>query len=229
MRELVYLSQAKLQQFRKSASKRDGLGGTFKISTAGLGLPAVEAGLAYDAARAAAGTTPTLDQAEKYIRSKWPVRWWTEETEPGEWIQFETRLAYAVLSDGLASGQPVLFFWGRDDPRDERSTQLLLHGSPQHLIQAATGGPPSNRMSPSLSAGMFNYLNAVADGRADGAGLSSADRRLLRVIQELRELAPDYSAAWLSGMARTSFVADLRGRRLVVASPLFVEHIPPPR
>ncbi len=226
MRELVYVSQAKLQQFRKPASKRGGLGGSVKISTAGLGLPAVEAGLTYDAARAAAGTTATLDQAEKYIRSKWPVRWWTEETEPGVWIQFKTRLAFAVLSEeGIASGEPVLFFWGRENPHDKRSPQLLLHGSPKHLVPGATGGAPQNNRSPSRAADMLRNVSAVDDG----AGLGSTERRLLRVIRELREIAPDYTAAWLGGMARTSFVTDLRGGRLVVASPLSVEHIPPPR
>ncbi|MFC9692636.1 SAVMC3_10250 family protein [Kribbella sp. NPDC056951] len=227
MRELVYLSEAKLQQFRKPASKRAGLGGTFKISTAGLGLPAVEAGLAYDAARTAAATMATLDQAEKHIRSKWRVRWWAAEPkpQPGEWIRFETRLAFAVRSDEwFVPGEPVLFFWGREDPHDERSAQLLLHGSPEHLIRRTASGPSEGRR-PSMSAGSSKYPSAVDDG----AGRGSTARQYLRLIQELRRTAPDDSAAWLSGMARTTYAADLRGRRFVVASPLSVEYLPTPR
>ncbi|GAB3926764.1 hypothetical protein GCM10029976_021960 [Kribbella albertanoniae] len=229
MRELVYLSQAKLQQFRKPTNKKDGLSGGIKVTAAGLALPTAEVGLNYDPAVAATAATATLAEAEKFIRGKWPVRWWTEEQEPGEWIQFETRLAYGVLGDRFEE-QHVLFFWGRDRPDDVDSVQLLLHGSPRHLIQHISDGVPATRTQPSMSSGLFSYLRAVDAGTASGGAVGRVDRQLAHVIKLVRDVAPDLTAGWLSGMARTSFsVTTGTGRRIVVASPLFVEHIPAPK
>ncbi|WP_405057909.1 SAVMC3_10250 family protein [Kribbella sp. NBC_01505] len=227
MRELVYLSQAKLQQFRKPANKRDGLSGGLKVTT-GTGLPSAEVGLTYDAAQAAVATTATLDEAEKFIRAKWPVRYWTEELEPGEWIQFEARLAYGVLETDSPGRRQLLLFRGRDDPQDAASPQLVLHGSPQHLLPAYADAAPTELVSMSRVSALINFLQATDDGE-NAESSPSLQSMLPRVIRQLRLIAPDLTAGWLSGMARTSFEVSANGRRIVVASPLFVEHIPAPK
>jgi hypothetical protein len=230
MRELVYLSKAKLQQFRKPATKKDGLSGGIKVTTAGIGIPTAEVGVNYDPAKAAGTRPATLDEAENFIRAKWPVRWWTEEQEPGEWIQFEIRLAYGVLDDGLFGGQRVLLFWGRERSDDADSVQLLLHGSPRHLIQDQGDEVPARSSQPSLPSGLFTYLRAIDAGKVDGAHGRRIDSDLHNVVRIVRRMAPDLTAGWMSGMARTSFTGTgAGGRRMVVASPLFVEHIPAPK
>ena len=226
MRELVYLSEAKLQQFRKPGSKLDGLSGGVKVTAGLTGAPGVEANIDYNPATAAAAATATLDQAEQFIRSKWPVRWWTEDLDPGEWIQFETKLAFGVL-EPTREAHRVLFFWGRDDT--DPSIELLLHGSPRHLVQAYADSVPIGDFQPSLAAGLFSYLEAVDSGRIESDGMAWTERRLGRVVRELRELAPDLTAGWLSGLARVTFTVPGEGKRLVVASPLVVEHVPAPR
>jgi hypothetical protein len=228
VRELVYLSQAKLQQFRKPTSKRDGLSGGVKLTAGLTGLPAVEANVDYDPVAAAAGTTATLDQAEEFIRSKWPVRWWAEEElEPGEWIQFETKLAYGVLTSPVNASRQILFFWGRDDTDD--SIQLLLHGSPRHLVHTH-GEVPAGAVDASMVAGLFSYLDGVDRGEMEAGATRRPGARVARIVRELRYIAPDETAGWLSGLARVTFSAPgTSGQRLVVASPLVVEHVPAPR
>ncbi|MEV6284724.1 SAVMC3_10250 family protein [Kribbella sp. NPDC051770] len=222
MRELVYLSQAKLQQFRQPGSKRDGLSGGVKLTAGLTGLPAVETNLDYDPA--APAPTVTLEQAEKFIRSKWPVRWWTEESEPGEWIQFETKLVHGVIEDRRGT-RSILFFWGRDVPDDETSPQLVLHGSARHLL-LGPGQTRTDGIAESLVSGLFGYLRGVEDGSIDFANADWYEDQLNDVVHRLRGISPDFTAGWLSGMARVSFSA---GRRMVVASPLFVEYTPAPK
>jgi hypothetical protein len=224
MRELVYLSQSKLQQFRKPASKKDGLSGGVKVTSGLTGLPTVESELAYDPARAAAGATANLDEAEKFIRSTYPVRWWTEEQTPGEWIQFETLLIFGVLE--ARGGRAALLFWGRDQAGDAGSPQLLLHGSAQHLLPGSGETAPVSYISPSYVGGLFTLFEELDAGADLGTDLGHGS--IDRVIRRLRGLAPDFTASWMSGMARTSFEMTIGGRRIVVASPLVVERIPAP-
>ncbi|GAA1513144.1 SAVMC3_10250 family protein [Kribbella lupini] len=226
MRELVYLSQAKLQQFRKPTSKRDGLSGGVKLTAGLTGLPSVEANVDYDPVAAAAGTAATLDQAEEFIRSKWPVRWWTEELEPGEWMQFETWLVSAVLKDGI---RQVVFWWGRHHFSDGSSVQLLLHGSPQHLLQSSGDQLPREAISGSAVAGLFSYLATAEEDGTDTSDAQWYEAQLDRLVRQLRGIAPEVTATWVSGMARVSFSVEDARRRMVVASPLVVEYVPVPR
>ena len=96
MRELIYLSENKLQRFQ--AERSAGLWRRIRQVEvkAPLGT-GVNVGLSDPIAK----SHPDLAKVLKHIdRSDSPARWFEEEgLEPGEWVKFEARLNYVIYSE----------------------------------------------------------------------------------------------------------------------------------
>ena len=127
MRELVYLSDRKLSEFRQE--RRRG----FRVRE--IGVPGVgQVGIEQPA-------DPHLDDVIAHLGGI--ARWYQEDgLAPGEWVHFETMMSYLVL-EGASS---VLLF--ADEPGRRR---LVLHGSPWHLI--GVPAPPTTQLTVSVSLG----------------------------------------------------------------------------
>lgn len=172
MKELPYVSEAKLAQFLPLARKRSKLssqGLKFEITTPllkiGVALP--EQGVANDQKmRKLASIVEELEE-----RALWYA---DEDVCPGDWIQFEARMNCLYP----ASGEPVLFFeCPHADDRDHRP-RLVLHGSARHL----TGRVPPMAVTSRI---VDHYMGT--DNDSDGSHLSS----LARFLSTFRSTSQD--------------------------------------
>jgi hypothetical protein len=121
MRELIYLSEAKLGQFRPERGRR------FRVRE--IGVPGI----------GQVGVDPPadshLDDVVDHLAGI--ARWYTEDDlATGDWVQFETSLGYTIFESLLLFAEP---------PCDRR---LVLHGSAVHLLG---GVPVSEVPGPGLS------------------------------------------------------------------------------
>ena len=107
MRELIYLSEAKLRAFRPERGRR------FRVRE--IGVPGI----------GPVGVDPPADSHRDDVVDLLAgiARWYTEDgLATGDWVQFETSLGYTIF-------EPLLLF--AEPPGDRR---LVLHGSPRHLL-----------------------------------------------------------------------------------------------
>lgn len=246
MRELIYLSRRKLDQFQRDAStgrrrrRIRGVGATAPMSLGGFQVTLADQG---------AAEQPTLvDVIDHIDNDEQPARWWNDpEVRSGEWVRFDTELSFMAWSnpdewpsfeqlyrDGRVSmPTPMALFWDVKPPRGAVRHRLMLHGSPEHLI----GARPITTMSEvtassvgfwsSFPAEMARFVSQLADG-----SLNAGARSILRHLDHcyLQQLI----AARMIGYARISFIIDAPGfnaetqrresYRIVVASPLVVEY-----
>lgn len=217
MRELVYLSEAKLRAFRPAPGRRRRAGLRGEIGVAGL------ANVGVDLPASVPPDGPTLDEVLDHLTgTPGMLRWYEEENlRPGQWIQFEARLDQIVLE--LAQPRPVqiaLFA----EPGSADGTRLLLHGSPEHLTAAGVSVPPDRDLNRQPStAHAVRALFAQLDESPDGdEPLRQFHRRgLAALFRHLDARLDPRSAALLSGHARVTVAAGDFGA--VVASPLCVE------
>ncbi|MFL6120910.1 SAVMC3_10250 family protein, partial [Actinophytocola sp.] len=122
MRELIYLSERKLAEFRPQRRR------WFRVRE--IGVPGVgQVGIEQPA-------DSHLDEVIDHLSGI--ARWYQEDgLGPGEWVQFETAMSYLVLE--LEDLPPILVF--AEAPGGRR---LILHGSPEHLIGAPA--PPAAKL-----------------------------------------------------------------------------------
>jgi uncharacterized protein DUF7019 len=152
MRELVYLSDAKLAQFRPERGRR------FRVREVGVpGIGQVGVDPPADA---------HLDAVVDHLSGI--ARWYTEDDlAPGDWVQFETSMGYTVAGTDRV---PVLLF--AEPPGDRR---LVLHGSPHHLVGEVLPDVPRPELfashGPMFQRAVSLLLLPGADGRARLAAL----------------------------------------------------------
>jgi hypothetical protein len=246
MRELVYLSDRKLAAFLPDPPpwwRRLGQRATFEIATpvATVGIGAQPAPTA-DAARLSRFSA-TVAEIER------TARWFAEPgLEIGQWVQFEARMAWTVASFGFeieldylaGAGEPaggprrggtgIAMFVDveEDDPR------LVLHGSPQHLMEHAAansevtwGHAPIGSAPSTLRRFIDSATRNALDKPETGPRRATVGNDLLRAMTQLREtrqLAPS-TGEWLGGYARLTDRYD----DIVCATPLYVQRMPPPQ
>lgn len=250
MRELVYLSDRKLQQFLPERRRRmPRAKWQFSTPVGGMGW---EPGAA-DAERA---RLERLQQVVRHVSSS--ARWFAEpELQAGSWVQFEAPLNYRTLR--RAAPGMVLFV---DVPHSVEGYEtggeirLLLHGSARHM---AGGQDPLEVEPPSLSEtetrGGGGFGSSAAGGyvefvtratqaahlldslRAEPPATSDDPRQLdgsvplaegtRQLLQALDGQLPMETAAWMCGFARLTAVIAApwhsRSKRYVVGTPLYVE------
>jgi hypothetical protein len=247
VRELVYLSDRKLEQFLPTLRS---LWPRPKLNLKSHGVEI--------------GVDPTPDADRKRLQHLAKViahiersaRWFLDpEITPGQWVHFEAPLNYlAIRSDD----RDLVFFVDRSRPTATYptggATRLVLHCSGTHLRTehrpVQVPAPPGVDVDVAVrlhggSAGVFTVdsielvLNSLRtrDPLDDDPPhswevrhhLPAATTRLLRAIDA--RLYPE-TAAWMAGYARITANLTAREdsaeRRYVIASPLYIEYAPPP-
>ena len=234
MRELIYLSESKLRQFRSDKAPS-----LLRLQEIGGRLPFAELKVAFseDSDR----QMPDLAKVLRRIdRSERWARWWEDEgLEPGDWVQFETRMNYTVVSDPRGEQQGVdaspLLFW---QPSTKKwvpgQSRLLLHGSPKHLVGERPATSDELHISPVGSAFPV-LLDFMANLASEG---STWEDNFTWLMNYLERRVPREAAIKVGGYARVTAVSAIAHPRtsfdrlydevvpLLVASPLFVEYLP---
>ncbi|MGW8797734.1 SAVMC3_10250 family protein [Streptomyces sp. NPDC055775] len=244
MRELVYLSEQKLQRM-------------FVALGRGIGTPSAEAtvglpGLSVTLTTASPTPTPDgladatrkLDKVIRFLeRNHRPVDFAAPGVRTGHWVSFDLPMGWGIgpeaaeaASDGLA------LFVGTasaDVEGPDGATGLLLCGTAGHFRHrtVTASRPGSDRDA------MYQYLadlKAAGDEEDGPETASRADRApdgpdldayvVCSAFDALSGHWPPPQRGRMRGHARVLLTADHPGRstRLVVATPLYVEN-PPPR
>lgn len=245
MRELVYLSKRKLRQFDLGRAPR-GLRARVKAAIRaplGIGELTVET----DSRQR---DLPELDDVITALeRSERAAVWFTDNAQPGQWVQFEAPMSYTTIGKVVvfldADAQSAAYPSGGD-------VRLMLHGSSEHLV----GGDPVPRTSvEELSeqaaarsaidadafASVFNsFFDLIEYGSRQDINSLEEDRvmslknrlpaaGLDHVLPTLtRHLRLPHTAAWMAGYARVTAYTSAGQRSTVFATPLYVEHVSPP-
>lgn len=243
MRELVYLSQSKLQQFTFEPPRRwrgraqvEG-----EISVPGLGAVKVTPAAAGQDTRPVADLEKVVSSLESSGRA---AQWFANErAQVGQWVRFSAPLSYTTVAGA------VLFLDG-----DRRTAayptggalRLMLHGSREHLVgtsqdlstkAVAEHHYLSHSTVIRLLRNLHSYLAATqGEGDADGfhSSQSGDEPALPSMLERLVVLLGSYlhlkyTVAWMTGYARiTAMVPFDRNDRIMLATPLFVEYASPP-
>ncbi|MCX4489870.1 SAVMC3_10250 family protein [Streptomyces anulatus] len=243
MRELIYLSERKLAQFHETGSPRRRW--RRRVSELGATAPLGLGELQFTLTDAPQGR-PNLERVLRHIESLTPKPAEYSEVSPdaGRWVKFKTRMNYQLVrptTDGWNDngelvehpvGPAAVVFWEPDsrlDPSASAKPQLVLHGSPEHLLGLAGTAPDPEGLSVSRTypPGFMDLL--YGDRPRNGENPGTALSHLLR---QLDGRFPPHAAGLFAGYARVTFGLEMPfsigGRsavsRVVVASPLYVEH-----
>ncbi|WP_405716326.1 SAVMC3_10250 family protein [Streptomyces sp. NBC_00046] len=244
MRELVYLSEQKLQYMFADS----GRGSSMPSIGATVGVPGVTVTMA-TASPAAAPDSPAdmarkLDEVIRFLeRDHRPVDFSAPGVRAGQWVLFDLPMGWGTGPEatGTTSGGIALFVGtastGTEGP--DGVTDLLLCGTAGHFRhRAQAASRPGSDMD-----SVYQYLadlEANASVESGPEGESRADRApagrdldedvVRSVFDVMSERRPPPQRGRLRGHARVLLTADREGRspRLVVATPLYVEN-PPPR
>lgn len=229
MRELIYVSQAKLRQLVPDLPGRSGrlrdVEGEVKTPLGG-----------FKVGKAARETGPGLARVVAALEaSPRAPKWFADpEVRPGQWVHFEAPLSYAVTGS-------VTFFLDSTTPSTAYPTggrlRLLLHGSEEHLV----GAPPMVGFDRSYGplGSRWNYvietLNAheqVTEETAfdvDRRDASGPPQRLMVMVNRVSEaMQTEFTAAWMGGYARVTALYPRGQGAMLAATPLYVEYIDPP-
>ena len=241
MREFIYLSDRKLQQFLPDPiPKWRRLGRLRAEVKAPIGSVSLESPGPDDQSARAMHLQRVLRRVEQ------SAQWFAaDEVRAGEWIFFEGRLNYWVFhpSNGAAI---VLFLNLRHG--EGRRVRLLLHGSPNHLLggvptqdqlRLGSGRGPSPSDGPSFRDMLPVLRKVIRSLEEDSGNHGSRQARSFGWDVEDIVLALDKSnspstAMWLAGYGRVTERIESSSRRnivkatFVVASPLYVEILMPP-
>jgi hypothetical protein len=166
--------------------------------------------------------------------------WFTADgVQPGEWVHFEAPMSYAAVGDGV-------FFLDLDQSTTYPTggaVRLMPHGSLEHLTGTAPRASTRELahdlgMSASTIRRLFDSLEQHLADSDEQVGKDRERRRapgfqrarFLLVVEKLGEqLELEYTAAWMAGYARvTAVFAFGAERRIVLATPLYVEYVSQP-
>jgi hypothetical protein len=240
MRELVYLSQRKLEQFQL-----DRRGGALvkRIREVGvkapLGMGEVQVGLADEVANRYAQLVRVLKELD---RSERAPRWYEEDgLNPGDWVQFEAPLNFFFLPSRRSRQlQPVLMFLQPPPTQTQHgAVRLVLHGASVHLLGGRDREPQSAWLSPSFAWEFFREMEEfLADKVAIAQSSNEPELFMARAISELDYEFGVATASWMAGYAKVTMQTstwerpyrddDSEPSQLVVASPLYVEYVSEP-
>jgi hypothetical protein len=240
MRELVYLSLRKLSQFQPERPR-----GRFlrRITGVGATAPLSLGEISLTLAGPDTQSIPHLDEVlEELDKRRRGVQWYEDEAvRVGDWVQFEARMNYAVVSEPhLTDAAPLLFWEPKRDRSDDGSTgqtsALLLHASPDGLVgnpAGVTGG-----VADSMS-GIGQLIRALERLSGSDEPLSAEPRldnrmwvyTLSKIARKLDRDYPSFTASWLAGYARITGIippGQIYRGSYILATPLYVERVSEP-
>jgi hypothetical protein len=235
MRELIYLSERKIQQFtigqpwwRRMKLERIKIPMVGEIAFSHKG----------NLARATnAEVDRILAQLDKSSRA---TKWFDDpEVRPGDWVQFELPLTYVILTDNNDLPNMVVFHsW----PGKHVGT-FLLHGSIDSLVGNGAKGTVFTPVSSSGSGVpairiLMAKLAQVAERQdlqdkltESNDPLQNSLTRLIGGLDTIFETGRQMDlsgelihSAWMAGCARIT----LKYGKWLAATPLYVEYISPP-
>ncbi|BAU85133.1 hypothetical protein SLA_4245 [Streptomyces laurentii] len=244
MRELIYLSESKLAQFRENERPRRRW--RRRISELGATAPLGLGELQFTLADAPQGH-PNLERVLRHLKSLTPKPAEYSEASPdaGQWVKFKTRMNYQIVRPTIRAsddngehfrehpiGQEAVVFWephSRLEPWSSSKPRLVLHGSPEHLLglAAASSGPTDLSAPPSLGLGFMSLLYGMQLGMDP-----RLEEALGNLLNQLDGRFPPHAAGLFTGYARVTFGLEVpfsagEGSAIVrtmVASPLYVEY-----
>ncbi|MFJ4672711.1 SAVMC3_10250 family protein [Kitasatospora purpeofusca] len=175
MRELIYLSERKLNQFVDDG--RDGR--KRRVNQIGATAPMGLGGLQVGLSESKPSDHPRLAEVIRHLEKTNPAlkSFTDDDLRPGQWVRFTADMNYQIFHDpegrrGPAiSGPPALLFWDPQPPDSDGvwPTRLLLHGSPEHLVGTRTEETPSvaSRHTATMSSpiGLVDFLTELTQQR----------------------------------------------------------------
>jgi hypothetical protein len=235
MRELIYLSERKLQQFiiDKSPSwlSRARVEGDIRIP--GIGGVKIRPADANRNKGAGSNLDKVIAELESSSRA---AQWFTdEESQPGQWVYFEAPQSYITIDESV-----IFLDFGKSTESYPTGNfaRLMLHGSRIHLTDSAPIEPTRAKMYliegsqyRIMIGNLKRYLATEAefDDPAPKGKFRSPDfSRIIAILDRALDL--EHTSAWMAGHARITAIQPLSsGARLVIATPLYVEYIAQPR
>ena len=248
MRELVYLSDHKLEQFLPT------LRSLWPRPKINVKAPLIDIGLepASDADR-----RKLKHLARVIAHLEATARWFLDsELDPGQWVHFEAPLNYLVVD---SDGRDLVFFVDSGKATahypEGGTDRLLLHCSSRHLlvdrdptrvpapsseglpVKPRRGSVPDIFLHDAMGV-LLRSLHAQPQPSDEGYrpprdaviedDLSFAVDRLVSTID--RRVHAE-TAAWMAGYARITAccTAPTPPARYIIASPLYIEYATPPR
>jgi hypothetical protein len=240
MRELVYVSEAKLRQVLPGLPKASafrGLEGSLELKGPVSTGAKFEKKASKEIDQSLGKAVDTLEKS-----SRAPLWFADPEVRPGTWTHFEAPMAYRVIS---FHGGEALVFVDADAATPEYPTggrlRLLLHGSAPHLLETRSG--PDRESGGRLRGSRWHeFAEMMRLFLTDDAAAKDPDAakiiqdysefyasRIWEDVQNLtRTLQPEYTAAWMAGYARVTARIPTADGVVLAASPLYVEHIDSP-
>jgi hypothetical protein len=243
MQELVYVSEAKLRQFKldvkpsrfsrlRKLAVKPPLVGEYEVELADSGKPG----------------RPTLLEVKTHLEDSRKILWFADPTaQSGNWIHFETKLDYAFPREPNASDDEAgsfVVFWNPPTSANEQGAILILHGSGKHMIEGGALQRDSREFevrSPySQARALQDWSRFYSEEFFDPGNEPLEQRRFLEGVTNLLrycyQSVAEGSAAWMSGYARVTATDRSRSRGLwpyqdvpiVVASPLYVSRTDAP-
>ncbi|MGW5678897.1 SAVMC3_10250 family protein [Streptomyces sp. NPDC003860] len=242
MREVIYLSEGKLNEFLPAPRRAR------PVVKLRAGMPFAGLDVETPAPNNLQDLLLHLKQVEKQTARHAPLHT-DPDLEPGRWVKFEARMTWVTLRGRYRN--LVLFVDSERSPDAATARRLLLHGSARHLL----GRPPTPVEGPELtgladgghSAGTVfvtnagHVVNALAHSQDAHTPETPADEEnppeppaplprlgIRHLLAALDAESPEVSTSTVvSGLARVSAVlpetADDAG--CLVASPLIVEYV----
>lgn len=221
MRELVYVSEAKLRQISNDLPSKKGRlrNVEAEVSTPVGGLKV---------GKAAGESRPYLAAAVRALDSSPRATKWFAQSNvrPGDWVHFEAPLSFDVVRDAVAF---VDINESSSEYPSGGSIRLLLHGSAYHMIghdiDRTHFGPLAQTYSywPRFLRALNDLSHNSGEPSEDwGPWISDSVDRLTRCLR------PDLTSSWMAGWARVTAVVPCKESVIIGATPLYVEYTEPP-
>jgi hypothetical protein len=240
MREFIYLSDRKLQQFLPEPIPKWRRMGSLKAQiNAPIGSISVESSSANDNQ---AAKVAQLQSVMRHVEQT--AKWYdADDVQAGDWIFFEERINYWVIQ--VSRGSAVVLFLNLAQDEIGRA-RLLLHGSPEHLTSGVKAQDRLRSESDSLSPSdgsrfrdMLPVLRKVVRSlgsvskKHEPYGARNLSWDMQDVVFALDKSNTPATAMWLAGYARVTArieASSAKGTKatLVAASPLYLELLMPP-
>jgi len=253
MRELVYVSRAKLSEFFKSRRVR--YRGSISAEIEGSLANMLKLKIGGARGSEADGSPPSSDDLQSLMKhvddalehldnSDTPPAWFESDSQPGSWVQFEVDMA-------LATHEDLLFLWPSSISVQVSDTTLILHGSARHLVSRAADQQNFRSVydEQHRESDFYMFVAALSvffrtiDAGGTWRGADDRPPRSLRrwpwtslaqfsaeLVRRLRTTGWKFGTAGrMNGFARVTAVETVdinsRSTRVVFATPLFIERL----
>ncbi|MER6278561.1 SAVMC3_10250 family protein [Streptomyces sp900105245] len=232
MSQILYFSEAKASQFVRPKRRLHFREGAFELT-----IPLIGARFTATATSEGNEITRKIEEIIDSIEHSGRAALWYEDPQvsDGDWVQFESKMAQILVT----AGPYRMLFFG-PDPLATGSVALLLYGSPRHLLASPPDQNPTDiRDLDSYPTSLARMMQAISEDEQDPVnirGRSAFELGAMSMADRVYQHAFSFPAvrgyaqvvANINSTDRIHFSPPnrepIRPSRLVVASPLYVEH-----